>query len=160
MYRATIKHFLFRNVKVSDLPPDITFPMRFPGSEGSDSSGSTSGYPGILDMLQSAFDDDSDNDDSDVEMEPCPHRGSANNSGGTAAASGASGTPFGDNNLVHQNSQNSTNSKKERKVSRLQRRFHRHNIYSEQIKTDQLKCLSLPRLLTEERARYVRPLTS
>ena len=134
--------------------------MRFPGSEGSDSSGSTSGYPGILDMLQSAFDDDSDNDDSDVEMEPCPHRGSANNSGGTAAASGASGTPFGDNSLVHQNSQYSTNSKKERKVSRLQRRFHRHNIYSEQIKTDQLKCLSLPRLLTEERARYVRPLTS
>ena len=134
--------------------------MRFPGSEGSDSSGSTSGYPGILDMLQSAFDDDSDNEDSDVEMEPCPHRGSAS-SGGGAATSGASGTPFGDNNLVHQNSQNSqTNSKKERKVSRLQRRFHRHNIYSEQIKTDQLKCLSLPRLLTEERARYVRPLTS
>ena len=130
--------------------------MRFPGSEGSDSSGSTSGYPGILDMLQSAFDDDSDNDDSDVEMEQCPHRGSANNNAAASGANGSSGTPFGDNNtLVHQNSQNSTNSKKERKVSRLQRRFHRHNIYSEQIKTDQLKCLSLPRLLTEERARYV-----
>ena len=44
--------------------------MRFPGSEGSDSSGSTSGYPGILDMLQSAFDDDSDVQDVTLTSEP------------------------------------------------------------------------------------------